>query len=667
MWPFANVAIATGAASGIDVLDLDISETENGLETLEEIAAEFGGHLPPAPFQQTGGGGQQIFFRYSGKIKGRARFAPGLDTRSTGNYTIMPPSVHATGRLYEWGIHPDETAPPDMPKWLIDAINKRQPATKRITRKARGERTERDFERMDPEKILQGVAMGARNTTLFRYACSMRQRAFKYEEARALILRAAAACLPPMDEREALACLDSAWKYPAPGDDGWINLTDAGNAERLIRAYGEDLLYCPQTKSWYIWTGTHWAPDRTERIQELAVMTVRKIMEEAKAYDDKDMRARLVKHAMSSESRRAIEAMISLARSKVSIEREAFDQDRWVLNCRNGTVDLRTGELRPHDREARLTMICPWDYEPGKEPKLWLEFLRTAMDGDEELIDFLQRAWGYSITGSVQEQVLFICYGLGRNGKSTALEVIRGVLGDYAANAPFEAFLLSDVSRSGQATPEIARLAGARYVTAIEADPGRRLNEALIKSVTGGDRITVRMLYQQPFEMDPTFHLWLACNHKPHIRGQDEAIWRRIRLIPWNVQIPPNKVDPKLRDKLLSEAPAILAWLVEGCLRYQAEGLDPVEAVVEATSEYREEMDELGEFINSKCLVDVRCSQDAGSLYAAYKDWCEESGARPLSQRAFGLRMTERGFARKRSGSRGQVVYQGIGLMERAG
>ena len=299
---------------------------------------------------------------------------------------------------------------------------------------------------------------------------------------------------------------------------------------------------------------------------------------------------------MKSEAAGRIDAMSRMARSEpgVSISHADLDQQVWSLTVKNGTVDLRSGKLGPHDRGHLATKMTSIDYDPDAECPVWRATMSVLFAGDVPLMEYVQRAIGYSITGDTREQVLHLLYGTGANGKSTMLDVIAQLTGEYGMQADFQTFLETG-ARSGPRN-DVARLAGARLVRSSEVGENKKLNEGLIKSLTGGDIVSARFLYSEDFEFKPQFKLWLAANHKPVIRGTDYAIWRRIRLIPFEVTITPQQRDEALPAKLTAELPGILAWAVQGCQDWLADGLRPTERVLAATDEYRAESDVLGAF-----------------------------------------------------------------------
>ena len=340
---------------------------------------------------------------------------------------------------------------------------------------------------------------------------------------------------------------------------------------------------------------------------------------------------------------RRMTPMLSLTAGRRGVLTNVADwnQDPWLLNVANGTLDLRKGELRPHRREDHITTRVPFGYHADAEAPTWRRFVETVTCGDAELAEYLQRAIGYSLTGSVREQVLFFCYGSGANGKSTLLQVLLELVGpDLGIRT--ERNLLMAKRAEGGATPGVADLWGRRCAIGSEIDEGRSLDEALIKDITGGDWLRARQLHQLNFEFAPTHKLWLAGNHKPLIRGTDRGVWRRMKLIPFLANIPDDQQDRDLLTKLRAELPGILAWAVEGCTAWQNHGLGNCAAVERSTAEYRTEMDTLGQFIDERCTLDPTSKVSSQALYDSYKEWAEQSGLRVQSKQGFGRKLSER-------------------------
>jgi putative DNA primase/helicase len=440
-----------------------------------------------------------------------------------------------------------------------------------------------------------------------------------------------------------------------------VHLTDLGNARWLMARHGQNVHYVPQWGKWLVWDERRWAVDDTRAVERCAKETVLAMHAAWSRVQDDDQRCKLLQHALRSQAEARLNAMVGLARSEpgIAITPDTLDADPWLLTVQNGTLHLRTGELRPHRREDLMTKVAPVAYEAQAAAPTWEAFLHRIFGGDADLIRFVQKAVGYSLTGSIQEQCMFILYGTGANGKSTFLNAVNRMLGEYASHTPTETLL---VNRSDGVRNDLARLQGARFVTAVEAEGGRRLAEAQVKQLTGGDKVTARYLYQEHFEFYPTFKLWLAVNHKPLIQGTDHAIWRRIRLIPFTVTIPEAERDKQLEEKLLAELPGILRWAVEGCLAWQHEGLEPPRAVTGATGEYRVEMDVIAAFIRECCESGATQVARARALYAAYCAWCAAVGETPVPQKRFGEELKQRGFtAGKHQGDR---CWRGIGLRD---
>jgi putative DNA primase/helicase len=374
---------------------------------------------------------------------------------------------------------------------------------------------------------------------------------------------------------------------------------------------------------------------------------------------DDERRQKLAKFALQCESEKSRRAMLELAKSELPILPEAFDINLWLLNCQNGTVDLQTGTLRRHRREDFLTKLVPIAYDPEASCPRWENFLDRIFAGKQDLITYFWKAVGYTLTGLTIEQCFFLLYGIGANGKSTLLDTLRRLLAEYGEQASFQTFLRQEHETVRN---DLAKLRSCRFVAALEIEEGKRLSEVLIKSLTGGDAQTARLLFSEYFTFVPQFKIWLAANHKPEIRGTDPAIWRRVRLIPFTEVIPDHEQDKALPGKLQEELPGILAWAVRGCLAWQREGFTAPEVVTAATAAYREESDVLGEFLTEHCLLRPELQVPAADLYRRYQEWIKASNEAELSQKAFGVCLRERGLRNEKSTLTRRMIWNGIGL-----
>lgn len=425
--------------------------------------------------------------------------------------------------------------------------------------------------------------------------------------------------------------------------------SDDALALRFTETYGDTTRYTAAWSRWSTWDASCWKRDETLHVFDMVRDVCRVIAKECPPA----LRARI----LSAATIAAIERLVRADRRHAATV-EQWDRDPWLLNTPEGIVDLRTGEIRPHDRQqylTKLTAIAP----NGKCP-LWLVFLDRITSQNPELQKFLQRMCGYGLTGLTTEHAFFFLHGPGANGKSVFLNTISGALGDYAKTAPIEAF----VATTGERHPtELAGLAGARWVTAIEVEEGRRWAESKIKAMTGGDRIAARFMRQDFFEFQPQFKLLIAANQKPSLRSVDEAIRRRLYLVPFAVTIPEKERDRNLTEKLRAEWPGILAWAVEGCLAWQRDGLEPPSEVRAATSDYLSEEDALGRWVEDECVVERTCTATTAELFRAWCDWCDRCREFPGPKKTFipklkdryGLTSTQLGVDRLRG-------FIGIGL-----
>ena len=438
-----------------------------------------------------------------------------------------------------------------------------------------------------------------------------------------------------------------------------FNLTDLGNAERLIYLFGDRILFNHTSKKFLIWNGKYWEEDNTRKIGDLAKETVRHIYLEAAECKDEKKRKDLGDFATKTESNQRIQAMIDLAKNdqSIAVKNEELDQNQWLLNLQNGTFNLKTLELQPHQKEDKITKITNIIFDPEAKAPQWGEFLKTIFNNNNNLIGFIHRAIAYSMTGNTAEQCFFLLYGKGANGKTTFINVIMHLLGDYAKQTPFDTILLK---KDGSARNDLAGLFGTRFVSAVEGEQGRKMAESVIKQITGGDTISARKLYQDFFEYKPTYKLWLATNHKPVIQGTDHAIWRRVKLIPFIVQIPDEKQIKDYDQILIQEASGIFNLCVDALEYYYEKGLNIPDEVNNATGEYKDEMDQISNFIKDCCEVDKLNEVYSKDLYQSYMDWCNENGERPLSKKAIAASLKEKEFHLEKD-RKGKKWY-GIGL-----
>jgi putative DNA primase/helicase len=439
--------------------------------------------------------------------------------------------------------------------------------------------------------------------------------------------------------------------------------TDAGNADLFADLNTHVLRYDHRRKKWLHWNGHRWIIDADRYVFRRAKAAARQRLKTAASIENEGDRRKECSWAFTSEQTYAIKACLeqAIATEKLSDTGEGWDADPFLLAVRNGVVDLRTGELRPGTPADRITMSCPVVYDPSATCPRWEQFIREIFDNDAQLISYIQRAVGYSLTADVSEQCIFLAYGEGANGKSTFLKTISRVLGDHACNLAFSAF---EIKGRSSIPNDIAVVAGKRLVTSVETNEATRLNEGRIKALTGGDPVTARFLYGEFFTFQPVAKFWLAFNHKPRVVDDSHGFWRRIHLIPFiHIFSGPEK-DKQLDHKLFAEAPGVLNWAIRGCLDWQKDGLVVPPIVEAATNEYREESNSVAAFLDDRCCIDSGGWASSGDLFAAYCKWADEQDEEyPLDRRAFGIRISKvEGVVSKKLGKERTRGWSGIKL-----
>lgn len=422
---------------------------------------------------------------------------------------------------------------------------------------------------------------------------------------------------------------------------------DTGNAHRFVARFRSKALYNYSIGKWMIYNGSIWTAKDSGAIKLLADHIVNNMKKEyawIKEYNqelEEEKRKQLTKHINRTRSSKGKENMLKEAQHILHSSQEDYDNDIYLFNTQNGYLNLRDGKLNPHRREKRMTKISNVEFTDKTTCDHWLKFLNEIFLGNQELIDYIQRALGYSLSGSTDEQCMFILVGNGRNGKSVFLDVLKEIYGTYCNYVQSEN-LMSKAKLSG-ANPEIARLLNTRFVVCSESQEGERLNETMIKQLTGGDIVSVRGLYQATFEFKPQFKIWMATNHKPIIRGTDLGIWRRLHLIKFDFTVEEERIDKHLTYKLKRELPGILNWIFEGFLKYKRlGGLNPPACVLESVREYRNEMDVISQFIDECCLPEPGFEIKASVVYDHYKKWAKQNEQYVMNSTKFGIEMSKR-------------------------
>jgi putative DNA primase/helicase len=681
-----NLGIVTGAVSGLVAVDCDSVAAVAWADT----------HLPPTPMRTQTARGEHRYYRHpgDGPVRNAARVQTGdpavtIDIRGDGGFVVAPCSVHASGveyqRLGEWP--PVSDLPVFQRSWIETRVQPPAPAPAPpagvpvhggadVLTRARA------YLAATPPAI---EGQGGDPHT-YQVACRL-VRGFDLSDAEALDLLRAwnAGCVPPWSDLELDAKLTSARRYgtepvgarrdqptrrattpkkqnaittlgAAPPADGEMvfHYTDSGNAEAFTAWHGDDLRYDHRRGRWLVWDTHRWQPDADAKVRRRAKAAMRRRLQTAAAITDDDKRKRAVKWSLDSESRGRLEACVSLAQAELPIADagDGWDTDPWLLATPSGVVDLRTGQARPGRRSDRLTMSTGVPFDPDATCPRWERFVSEVFAGDAELMSFVHRAVGYSLSGITTEQCLFLLYGSGANGKGTFSKTLMAAFGDYASNMPFSTI---EMHQRAAIPNDLAALVGRRFVVASETNDEARLNEARIKALTGCDPITARFLHSEFFTFDPLATFWLSVNHKPVVRDDSHGFWRRIRLVPFTQTFP---VTPGLAEDLHAELPGILAWAVRGCLAWQRDGLVPPSAVVDATQTYASDSDPLAGFIDDACVVAPGVEAGGKLLFDNYRSWAIAQGLserEQLSSTAFGGKLATR-FERVRR-ERGHVYF----------
>jgi putative DNA primase/helicase len=633
--PHDNIGIITGKPSGIIVIDVDVKAEESGLDTVLKWERQYG--VVKTARVRTPSGGLHFYFRYPGnyqRVPNKVRLYPGIDIRGDGGQVVAPPST-VNDIPYEWE---DPGTISSLPDWLEKLIFSATPQRRQYH---------------------ESVGEGGRNDFIFQHACQLARSMPGESVLEICLFKNQTVCCPPLSSREVEQAVRQAVSY-AEGDP---DLTDVGAAKWFAHKHQETARYCKTKQVWYLWNGRYWAPDLADKVMLLAETAA----ESFPLPTDPQKQAEALRFRSKSKSVQRLRAALELAGPRLSVRLEELDTRRDLLRVENALLSLSAMRDIENSPDFLITKQAPVVYDPSAQCPVFLSFLETVFAKDAEVIAYVQRILGYLLTGETVEQCMFIFLGAGRNGKSTLLEVIRNLVGDYAATANQDTFLTRN---TGSIRSDIARLAGKRVVLVSEISGNQYLDEALLKNITGGENITARLLYQNEIEFRPQFKLLMATNELPRISGTDDGIWRRIKIVKFPIKIPESDIDHNLMAKLKNELPGILNFALKGAAQWRQLGtlMEP-ESVRSAVDGYRSNMDDVQQFIDEKCVVAKEMSEGSLRLFEAYTAWASEAGQPPCGRDKFLSALKSKGFEKRRQrppgGQNAQTVFLGLKLDSR--
>lgn len=691
--PDANIGCLTGFDAGFFVLDVDCHKEIDGQAALMALESQYG-TLPGTVEQLTGGGGRQLFFKYpqGAAIKnktGIGSIVAGVEVKGDGGQVVLPPSIHPSGRAYEWeaSSHPSEIEMADAPEWLLNLIYNPSSVTYPHTDRNRFQRLPGDGTAsmiLDRCIFMQAIRDNAASVSEPQWVAALSNLArcadgeeachaisqpyprYAYDETAKKIQHVLndmhpASCSYIQNVLGFNQCPDCGVKAPVafalkrapainpvpddffdtPDEPGLSKFTDLGNAEYFAQYYAGRVKHCAEMDKWLVWDGKRWAVDSSSQIMVLAGKCIRSMYDFLSGMEP-PQRTQLFKHATKSEDANKLSSMVKLARGYMSVSVDALDQDPWLLNAPTGIIDLHDGLLGKHDPSKNMTKIINAEYDPAAACPTFERFIESTFDGNLNVIGFVQRFLGYCLTGITREQQFVIAWGSGRNGKGTLLNLITDILADYAKTTPTEVLYAKKFDKPSN---DIARLNGARFVLASEGERGKRLDEPLVKKMTGQDVLAARFLYKETFEFMPQFKIILMTNDKPSASEDDAALWARIQLVPFTRKFEGAAQDKNLKEKLSREMSGILNWLIKGCLAWQREGLAPPEEVVQATQEYRGENDRLRDWINECCETGPDKNSNSKALYKSFIAWSMSGGEKNIMKlKYFNAALEKKGF-----------------------
>ena len=661
-WPNANIGIATGGDSRLFVFDEDGAKGRASMKSLQKRRVLLPGTLAVTTGREDGGQHYYFFLPEGCELHGTIGvIAPGIDTRGFNNYVVGPGSVHESGNVYAWVNESVEIA--ELPQVWVDFLMRTQgkKETNTTIKKARGKTMT-----IEEEKIPKG----SRNNRLHEIASTLvhkgKPKDFVLESVLAIN---DATCNPPLNEAEIREIVESAWNYRDQGKAESkserllrLGLSSFGNGERLNRSVGDNLLWDTEQKRFMVYEGKSWVPDDGDRAQNLARKVIEGLVAEAHGLEAPQDQEAMTEFALKCQDPRQIKSALDSYRMDEAkfVTHEDFDTRPDLLNCLNGVVNLKTGEMLAHDPSFRLTLLAPVEYHPRSESRLWLDFLEDVFQGDPEAIKSFRRQLGYCLSGEMREQKFFVWLGNGRNGKSTIRNVLSDILGKYVGDVSSSAFT---VKRFNSESYELADQIKKRMIFSAEITNVFQLDEPRLKGITGGDMCTFRAIYQKPVTARPHFKPILPCNRVPEIRGMDDGIWDRCHFLHFKRKFEGKDRVQDFHKILLAEREGIFAWMVKASMEWYAEGLFVSAESSEMNAMYRKASDPVGQFIEERCEFGFDKKVGATQLYEEYRRWSEERKETAMSQVKFGTELTARQIhGVKKTPLSGRHVYCGIGL-----
>ena len=663
-----------GAVLDGEVFVIDVDGLE-GAASLQSLIKRHG-ELPPTVETITPRGRHFWYRSRLGKVvrSSNNKLGRGIDVKGCRGYVVLPGSVPSSGPPYQFapGCAFGEIEIAEASDWLLDLVI-RPSAADRTLSPVEPAKQGSDMTRavayaaaaLDSELAsLRRAPEGERNSTLNKAAYVLgglcKPGALNEAEVRTRLTETAlaiglaaeetaktigsgmrAGSLEPRNlgsleggaakQRDAEAAVDD----PVVIELAALGETDADNGHRFARRFRDEVAYVP-SHGLFVWNGKIWEKAADTAALRRAEQSAHAIAHEAAYLNDGKLKAGREAFSKVSLSKWALERAIFLARSHLEVPLGRFDAEPYLLPVANGTINLLTGTLGPHDPAHHLTRLTPIVYDENARCPAFEQFLRQRLGHEPELIAFLQKAVGLTLTGDVSEQVLFFLHGDGRTGKSTFINVIRELLGSFAVHTPVESFTTKTFE---PIRTDLARMAGARMVTAGEIHPSQQFDEAAIKGLTGGDPITARFMRQDLFQFMPQFKLWLYANHFPKVRATDNAFWRRILVLPFNSVVPDGKVKKGLPERLRAELPGILNWALAGCLALQREKLGPPEVVRAATEAWRHGADHVSRYLRERTVPEIGARVGAAELLTDFGAWCQAAGEQPVSPATFKARL----------------------------